>query len=76
MVKEKIVHEEDEDLPAILTACHEEGMRSFTQSLVELIKAEKVAREVALDYAPHREQLVSMLKGITAGEGLIGRLRK
>ncbi len=76
LVKEKIVHEEDEDLPAILNACHEEGMRSFTHSLVELIKAERVSREVALDFAPHREQLISMLKGITSGEGLIGRLRK
>jgi twitching motility protein PilT len=76
LVKGKIVHEEDEDIPAILTACHEEGMRSFTHSLVELIKEEKVSREVALDFAPNREQLVSMLKGITTGEGLIGRLRK
>ena len=76
LVKEKIVHEEDEDLPAILNACHEEGMRSFTYSLVELIKNERVSREVALDFAPHREQLTSMLKGITSGEGLIGRLRK
>lgn len=76
LVKEKIVHEEDEDLPAIINACHEEGMRSFTHSLVELIKHERVSREVALDFAPHREQLISMLKGITTGEGLIGRLRK
>ena len=76
LVKEKIVHEEDEDLPAILNSCHDEGMRSFSHSLVELIRGEHVTREVAMDFAPNPEALVSMLKGITAGDGLIGRLRK
>ncbi len=76
IVKEKTVHEEDGDIPAILHACRDEGMRDFTQSLQELVEQNVIAREVAMDYAPNREALRSRLKGIdTAGEGLISRLR-
>ena len=77
IVKEKILHEEDEDIPAILHACRDEGMRDFTQSLYELVKKEWVTREVAFDYAPNREALRSRLKGIdTAGDGLISRVKR
>ena len=69
------MHEEDEDLPAILNACREEGMRSYTWSLCEMIKKDLIARNDAMEYAPNREMLESMLKGITSGQGLIGRLR-
>jgi twitching motility protein PilT len=76
IVKEKIIHEQDEDMPAILNACREEGMRNFTHSLCELVNAQRIHRETALDYAPNRDALKSMLKGIdTKADGLIGRLR-
>ncbi len=76
LVKEKIVHEEDSDIPAILHSCREEGMRDFTQSLYEMVEKPWISREVAMDYAPNREALRSRLKGIdTVGEGLISRLR-
>jgi twitching motility protein PilT len=76
LVKEKIVHEEDGDIPAILHACRDEGMRDFTQSLYELVEKNVISREAAMDYAPNREALRSRLKGIdTASEGLISRLR-
>jgi twitching motility protein PilT len=76
IVKEKILHEEDEDIPAVLHSCRDEGMRDFTLSLCEMVNKEQVAREVALDYAPNRESLKSRLKGIdTAGDGLISRVR-
>lgn len=75
IVKEKIRRAEDEDLPAIVGR-NEEGMQSFTYALSELVKKEIVARSVAMDYAPSREALDSMLKGleIKAG-GLVGRLK-
>ncbi len=76
IVKDKILHEEDEDFPAIIHQCREEGMRSFTQSLCELIKGEYISREVGLDYAPSRESLLSALKGIeTSGQSLVSRIR-
>ncbi len=77
IVKEKILHEEDEDIPAILHSCHDEGMRDFTQSLCELVNEEKVHREVAFEFAPNRDALRSRLKGIdTAADGLISRVRR
>ena len=76
IVKEKILHEEDEDFPAIISQCREEGMRSFTQSLCELVEADLIAREVAMDYAPSREALNSALKGFATGaQTLVGKLR-
>ena len=76
IVKDKILHEEDEDLPGVLHQCREEGMRDYTHSLVELVQSDKVLREVALENAPHREALMSALKGIdSGGAGIIARLR-
>jgi twitching motility protein PilT len=76
IVKEKILHEEDEDFPAIIAQCKEEGMRSFTHSLCELVEADHVSREVAMDYAPSREALNSALKGIaTSAQTLVGKIR-
>ncbi len=77
IVKEKILHEEDEDLPALLHQCRAEGMREYTHSLCELVLSEKISRVVALDAAPNREALLSALKGIdSASGGIISRLRK
>jgi twitching motility protein PilT len=75
-VKDKILREEDEDLPAVLHQCRDEGMREYTHSLHELVKKDKILREVALDHAPSREALLSALKGIdTAGSGMVSRVR-
>ena len=76
IVKDKILHEEDDDMPAIMCQCRAEGMRDFTQSLCELVQAELISRTVALDYAPNREKLISELKGIkTATDSLVSRIR-
>ncbi len=75
-VRDKIIHEEDQDLPAIVAQCGGEGMRSFTDSLCELIEAEKVHYDTAMEYAPNREGLASAVKGIKAGaQTLVGRTR-
>ena len=75
-VKDKILHEEDEDIPAIISQCREEGMRNFTNSLCDLVQADHVDRHTAFDYAPQREKLVSELKGIKAASvSLVGRIR-
>ena len=76
VVRDKILHEEDQDLPAIIEQCHEEGMRSFTFSLAELIEQERVHYDTAMDYAPNREALASAVKGIkTQAQTLVGRVR-
>ncbi len=75
LVKKKIVDEEDEDFPAILIACHDEGMRCFNRSLCELANRNLVSRAVAEEVAPNREALISMFKGIDTSEGLVSRIR-
>src|SRR5262249_15576505 len=76
VVKDKILHEEDEDLHGVMHQCREEGMRDYTHTLVELVKAAKVLRAVALDSAPSREALLSALNGIDSGSaGIVARLR-
>jgi twitching motility protein PilT len=75
-VTDKILHEEDEDLPAIIHQCREEGMRTFTHSLCELVQSELVSQDTAMDFAPSREALKSFLKGIqAAGASLVGKVR-
>jgi twitching motility protein PilT len=77
VVKQKILDEEDEDLPAILHQCRHEGMRDYTHSLVELVNEDKILRTVAMDYAPSREVLASALKGIdAAATTIISRVRE
>ncbi len=67
VVKEKILHEKDEEISHLLTQYHDEGMRSFTFSLCELIEQEKVHYDTAMEHAPSREALSSAVKGIKAG---------
>ena len=77
IVRQKIVREEDDDLPAILHQCREEGMRDYTHSLCELVNQDKILRTVALDYAPSRESLVSALKGIGSNaSSILTRIRE
>ena len=76
IVRDKILQEEDEDIPAVINQCREEGMRSFTQSLCELVEGELVHYDTAMDYAPSREALSSAVKGIkTQAQSLIGRVK-
>jgi twitching motility protein PilT len=71
IVRQKISHEEDEDLPAILHQCRDEGMRDYTYSLCELVNEDKILRTTAMDYAPNREALSSALKGIDSSAASI-----
>jgi twitching motility protein PilT len=76
VVADKIRRGEDEDLPAIISQSADDGMRNFTRSLAELIEAEKIYYDVAMEYAPSRESLASAVKGIkTSAQGLVGRVR-
>lgn len=76
IVKDRILHEEDEDVGAILHQCREEGMREYTHSLCELVEQKKILRNVAMDYAPSRESLSSALRGIDPGaSGVLSRVK-
>jgi len=75
-VREKIREGYEQDLPAIINTSAGEGMHSFTKSLAQLVEKEWVAMATAMDYAPNREALSSMLKGVEVkAESLVGRIR-
>lgn len=76
IVKERIRDGRDTDIPAIINQSKAEGMRSFTQSLAELVEKEWVAKSTAMEYAPNREALDSELKGLhVRAQGLVQRIR-
>ncbi len=80
LVKDKIRDAEDTDLPAIIAGSSlldpGDGMHSLTQSLANLVTKEWVARQVAMDYAPNREALDSVLKGVQVkAQTLVHRVR-
>lgn len=75
-VREKIREAEDTDLPAIINSSIQDGMRSFTYSLAELVEKEMVTMSVALEHAPNREALSSRLKGVEVrANTLTGKMR-
>ncbi|MGE0480650.1 MAG: type IV pilus twitching motility protein PilT [Phycisphaerae bacterium] len=76
IVREKIREGEDTDLPEILVGSRDAGMRSFTQSLAELIETGMVYHDVAMEYAPNREALLAAIRGIkTSAQTLVHRVK-
>ncbi len=63
-VRESIKKGDDADIPAIIAASRQDGMRSFTDSLAELVETEMVTVATAMEFAPSREMLSSRLKGV------------
>ena len=73
-IRDKIRRAEEEDLPDIIAASPEDGMRTFTQSLAELVQGEMVFRDAAMEFAPNRDALAATLRGIaTSSGGLVTR---
>jgi twitching motility protein PilT len=76
IVRERLRDGLFEDLPAIVAASTAEGMRTFTHSLAELVRTDVVSLRVAMDYAPNREMLDAMLKGVQMkAQTLVGKIR-
>ncbi|MBN2448540.1 MAG: PilT/PilU family type 4a pilus ATPase, partial [Phycisphaerae bacterium] len=76
-VRDKIREGEDEDLPEIVAGSREAGMRNFTHSLVELVEQDLVYTDIAMEYAPNREQLMGALRGIkTSAQTLVHRVKR
>jgi twitching motility protein PilT len=77
IVREKIRVGEDNDLPEIVAGNVESGMRNFTYSLAELVEQNLVYTDVAMEYAPNREQLIGSLRGIKAtAQSLVHRVKR
>jgi twitching motility protein PilT len=77
VVREKIREGGDADLPEIICGSKEAGMHNFTMSLADLVERELIYTDVALEYAPNREQLIGSLRGIkTAAQALVHRVKR
>lgn len=75
-VREKIHEGEDGDLPAVINSSTSDGMRSFTMSLAELVEKEFVSLSTAMEHAPNREALSSVLKGVEVkAKTLVSRVK-
>lgn len=75
-VKELIRDERDNDLPAVVANSKSEGMQSFTMALAELVEKEWIEMHTAEEFAPNRDALKSMLKGVQVKAGtLVGRIK-
>jgi twitching motility protein PilT len=67
-VRKLLLNEEDNKLGDAIRIGKEEGMMDFTESLRQLVVAEKVERAVAFEVAPSPESLKMALKGITIAQ--------
>ena len=67
-VRKLILNEEDTKLGDAIRIGREEGMMDFTESLRQLVIAEKIDRATAFEVAPGPEALKMALKGITVAQ--------
>ena len=67
-VRKLIQNQEDSKLGDAIRIGKEEGMQDFTESLRQLVVAEKVDRGTAFEVAPSPEALKMALKGITISQ--------
>jgi len=75
-VRELIRDERDTDLPAVISTSRAEGMISFTEHLAELVEKEWIDSKTAQAYAPNRDMLNSILKGVEVkAASLVGRIK-
>src|SRR3954462_11257215 len=67
-VRKLLLNEEDNKLGDAIRIGKEEGMQDFTESLRQLVVAEKIERATAFEVAPSVETLKMALKGITIAQ--------
>lgn len=63
-VRDKIRDGEDADLPAIIAGSTADGMHNFTQALAEMLRQDLIDMSTALRFAPNREALQSVVRGL------------
>ena len=75
-VAEMIREGEDSSIPMVINASKQAGMHSFAHALVDLVEHDLVTMTTALEYAPNREALSSMLKGVQVKSSMLtGKIR-
>jgi twitching motility protein PilT len=64
VVRKIVLEGEDEKLGDLIRNSSREGMQDFTRSLKNLVDAELIDRDTALEVAPNREALMMLIRGI------------
>jgi len=73
-VRQLIAEARETELIEVIRSCEQEGMQTFTSSLLKLIETDMVDPKVAYEVAPNADELKMLLKGISASRsGLMGR---
>jgi pilus retraction protein PilT len=66
-IKKLILEGDTQKIPAAIQASRSEGMQTFNQALVDLVKAGKVEEAEALSCSPKPDELRMNLKGVFSG---------
>ena len=66
-IKKLILEGDTPKIPAAIQSSRLEGMQTFNQALVDLVKASKVEESVAIQFSPKPDELKMNLKGIFSG---------
>jgi Tfp pilus assembly pilus retraction ATPase PilT len=66
-VRKLILNGETNKVPAAIQASQSEGMQTFNQALVELVRVGTVEEEDALKFSPKPDELRMNLRGIYSG---------
>ena len=66
-IKKLILEGDTTKIPAAIQASRTEGMQTFNQALVDLVKTGKVEEAEALQFSPKPDELKMNLKGIFSG---------
>jgi Tfp pilus assembly ATPase PilU len=66
-IKKLILEGDTTKIPAAVQASRQDGMQTFNQALVDLVRAGKVEEAEALQFSPKPDELRMNLKGIYSG---------
>ena len=66
-IKKLVLEGDTTKIPAAIQASRSDGMQTFNQALVDLVKGGKVEEAEALKYSPKPDELKMNLKGIFSG---------
>tara|TARA_E500000318_G_scaffold14854_1_gene14587 strand:+ start:163726 stop:164865 length:1140 start_codon:yes stop_codon:yes gene_type:complete len=75
-VRELIRDERDSDLPSVIATSREDGMCLFTHYFADLVNKEWITMATAKEFAPNKDMLTSILKGVEVkAANLVGRIK-
>ena len=69
--RKMITEGRESELPSIIRSSQHEGMQDITYELVRLVKEGQIDPKDAYKYAPNKDELKMVMKGITTTDGIL-----